>query len=342
VDISKVYFIKTKDVNDDKISQIAGQLTEILVDENFSNLNREIPIKVHFGEKGNTTFIPANYYNGIIEFLESKNIKPSFIETNVLYRGHRTTEDKHRELAKEHKFTQIPIIIADGKFGDDFTQIVVNKKYFENCKIGKKFDEFSQIIVTSHFKGHIMAGFGGAIKQLAMGFASRGGKLAQHSDINPVVNQEECVACGECVKKCDVEAISIDKKAFIDQEKCVGCAGCMAVCPTGAIKNDWKGKNFKEKLAEYAYGAQKNKEFIYISFLINITKECDCIGKEMIKITDNIGVLASMDPVALDSACIDLVQEQMNEKIFESGRETLIYAEKIGLGNQKYILKEII
>ena len=193
----------------------------------------------------------------------------------------------------------------------------------------------------SHFKGHIEAGFGGAIKQLSMGFAARGGKLEQHSGISPIVSADKCVGCDLCVGKCDFDAIYRTDTAIIDGDKCIGCAGCIAICPKGAIRNTWGGSNFLEKVSEYAYGAAKDKDIIYITFVHNITKDCDCMGKAMVPITDNIGVLAGKDPVALDAACLDLVHKNSGEKLFEKGRPSLEHAEKIGLGSMEYQLIEL-
>jgi len=127
----------------------------------------------------------------------------------------------------------------------------------------------------------------------------------------------------------------------IDESKCIGCAGCIAVCPQGAIRNTWGGANFLEKLSEYAYGASKDKDIIYITFVHNITKDCDCAGKAMEPIADNIGILAGKDPVALDTACLDLVQRNSGEKLFEKGRASLQHAEKIGFGTMEYQLIDI-
>lgn len=340
--MSKVYFIKNSESDNNELGKDALKLLEKVVSETGHRFEKEVPIKVHFGEKGNKTFIPAKCYDEVINYLREKLVSPSYIETNVLYRGSRTTTELHIETAKVHGFTQIPIIIADGDIGTEYDEIEINKEYINKCKIGKGYGQFKQFIVMSHFKGHISAGFGGALKQLAMGFAARSGKLEQHSGISPVVNAKECISCGICVDKCNFTAIKIEDTAVIDDSKCIGCAGCIAVCPRGAIRNTWGGSNFLEKLAEYAYGASKNKDIIYITFVHNITKDCDCSGTHMKPITDNIGILAGTDPVALDTACLDLVQKSSGEKLFEKGRISLIHAEKIGLGAMEYDLIEII
>ncbi|MDF2533274.1 MAG: hypothetical protein K0Q65_2855, partial [Clostridia bacterium] len=234
------------------------------------------------------------------------------------------------------------ILIADGDIGTEYDEIEINKEYINKCKIGKGYGKYKQFIVMSHFKGHIAAGFGGALKQLAMGFAARGGKLEQHSGTSLVVDAEKCVSCGICVKKCNYSAITTPDTAVIDESKCAGCAGCIAVCPRGAIENaTWLSSHFLEKLAEYAYGATKDKDIIYITFVHNITEECDCLGTHMKPIVGNIGILAGKDPVALDTACLDLVQKKSGQKLFEQGRTSLRHAEKIGLGTTDYQLIEI-
>lgn len=337
--MSTVYFIENRGTDYKQLGKDALKLLQMVEKETNYQYEGMVPIKVHFGEKGNKTFIPAVCYEEIIGYLKEKGVHPVYIESNVLYRGSRTTTESHIKTALSHGFTQIPIIIADGEIGTEYDEIEINKMYIDKCKIGKGYGRFKQFIVTSHFKGHVEAGFGGSLKQLAMGFAARGGKLAQHSGISPKVNEKKCVSCGICVKKCDFGAIELNDKAHIIDSKCVGCAGCIAVCPEAAIRNTWSGSNFMEKLAEYAYGAAKDKDNIYISFVHNITKECDCAGISMKPIADNIGVLASKDPVALDTACLDLVQEYSGEKLFDKGRVALKHAESIGLGTTHYRLR---
>ena len=118
----------------------------------------------------------------------------------------------------------------------------------------------------------------------------------------------------------------------------------MAVCPEGALYNSWFasiGKKFKERLTEYAMAAQKDKTIIYLNFIFNITRFCDCEGRPMKPIAPDIGILASHDPVALDTASLDLVQKIKGRKIFQRGRRTLRYAEKIGLGKTDYQMEEV-
>lgn len=328
----------------EEISNVASELLKELVKKENLSLEKFIPLKVHFGEKGNSTFIKSENFGGIINYLNEKDIDSAFIETNVLYRGERTTREKHIKLAKEHGFTELPIIIADGEYGEDFEEIEINKKHFNKCKVGKEIANKKQLIIISHFKGHVLAGFGGAIKQLGMGCASRGGKLAQHANSIPKISLLKCKACSACAKKCPETAITVNRKAKIDKDKCIGCASCMAICPHDAISNSWIAsisKSFNERLSEYAYAAAKDKNNIYITFAFNITRNCDCEGHSMKPIVADVGILASIDPVAIDKACLDIIDKNNGRTVFRRGRYTLDYSEKIGLGNKQYKLIEM-
>ncbi len=347
--MSKVYFIPIDSYKEtEKISESAKKLLQTIQEEDkVLDFNKKIPIKVHFGEEGNNTFIEPKNYLGIIKYLKEKKADAFYIETNVLYRGKRTKREDHLKIAEEHGFTQLPIVIADGETGEEYTRVDISKdktKHFKECKIGKEIAKQKQMIVLAHFKGHMLAGFGAAIKQLGMGCAARGGKLAMHAQSKPILNPLECKKCHTCVKNCPVDACKIDELIpHIDYSKCIGCAKCIAMCPFGAIHVNWAStlpNEFYEKLAEYALAAQKGKKVIYINFIFNITKDCDCHGGVQKPIAKDIGILASLDPVAIDKASLDLVRKKEGKKLF-SGEHTLDYAEKIGLGSKSYELIQL-
>ncbi|MFA5357549.1 MAG: DUF362 domain-containing protein [archaeon] len=340
----KVYLKKIDSYSKTKeISSSAAELLEKVAQENGIKFRGEIPIKVHFGERGNATFIGAENFKALAEQVKKSGAIPFFTDTNVLYKGERIKEETHIALAKKHNFDYLPIKIADGKTGDDFKEVEINKKHFKKCRIGKKIADANQMIVLAHFKGHMLAGFGGALKQLGMGCASRAGKLAMHSNSKPALNPLKCKKCKLCVQSCPSDAIIIDIIPRIDSNKCTGCAKCIAVCPNGAMNINWLSilpNTFTEKLAEYAYAAQKDKEVIYINFVLNITKDCDCMGHKMKPIYKDLGVLASTDAVALDKACFDLLSEQEGKKVF-GGEHVFDYAEENGLGKKEYTLIKI-
>lgn len=345
IDMTKVFFKSINSYNDtETISKAAAELLDKIVKTENIFLEKYVPLKVHFGEKGNKTFISSKNYRGIINYLKTNNIKSAFIETNVLYRGERTTKTSHIKLAQDHGFNELPIVIADGDHGEEYELIKINKNHFMQCKIAKEIATQNQMIVLSHFKGHGLAGFGGAIKQLAMGCASRGGKLDQHANSIPKISYLKCKSCNACVNNCPENAIILSSKAKIIKDKCIGCASCIAICPHNAISLNWFGflfGSFNERLAEYAYAAQKGKNNIYITFAFNITRACDCEGHSMKPFVDDLGIFASTNPVAIDKACLDVLDKRKAGKVFSRGRHTLEYAEKIGLGSIKYELIEI-
>ncbi len=346
--MSNVYYKKVdSNTTVEEIQGITRRLLREIVERENIELGLKVPLKVHFGEKGNTTFLKSENYEGIIGFLEERDIETCYMETSVMYGGQRYKKDLHLKTAEEHGFNQLPIIIADGDQGEAFVEIPIDMNHFETCKIGKAFLDYDQLIVISHFKGHMMAGFGGAIKQLAMGCASKGGKLAMHMGIKPRIVNRKCKKCNLCKTRCNEDAITIGEKSFIDHEKCVGCGACVAICPEKAISiislkgiynGLLQGKKFREKLAEYAYAAQLGKKNIYFNLAMNVTKGCDCEPKKMDPIMEDFGIFVSTDPVAIDKVCLDMAEEK--GKAFKGG-EQLLYAEKIGLGSTTYRLIQI-
>ncbi len=344
--MSRVYFKSVDSYSNlNAVNKAAASVLQELASAENLSLESFIPLKVHCGEKGNKTFIRPDNFNGIINYLEQQGVRSEFVETNALYRGERNTTNKHLKVAKEHGFTRLPLVIADGECGEEYELVEINKKHFQVCKIAKGLAKHEQVIVLSHFKGHTLAGFGGAVKQLGMGFAAKGGKLDQHANSIPKINPRKCRACKACVLKCPADAIILLKKAKIRKEKCIGCASCIGVCLHSAVSNSWLpslSKSFFERLVEYAYAAAVNKKHIYINFALNITKACDCEGHHMKIVAKDIGLLASTDPVAIDQACLDLVNKNERKRLFKRGRYALEYAEKIGLGSRDYEFIDLI
>jgi uncharacterized Fe-S center protein len=162
----------------------------------------------------------------------------------------------------------------------------------------------------NHFKGHEQSGFGGALKNLGMGSASVGGKLELHSSSQPMIDVENCIGCKVCEKYCRHDAVKVvDRKAVIDYDKCVGCGQCVAVCQKSAavVKDYETSEMLNSKIAEYAYAVVNGKPSFHISFIMNVSPNCDCWGHNDAALVPDIGIAASFDPVALDCACADLV-----------------------------------
>ena len=366
---SKVYFVnlRARSPRDNKISKIR-KLYEAAGFDDFVEKNDLAAVKLHFGERGNDSYINPVFVRQVVDKLKAKGAKPFLTDTNTLYSGSRHNAVDHLVTALEHGFdytvTGAPLIIADGLRSQNIEEVAIHKKHFQTVKLAKDIVSANSMIVMSHFKGHEMAGFGGAIKNIAMGGAPAVGKKEQHS-VRILVNSEKCIGCGKCAPVCPEEAISIaDKKTSVDPGKCIGCGECMTVCPVKAIGMNWQSEatGFMEKITEYAYGVSQSMKgrIGYINFLINITPDCDCVPWSDAPIVPDIGFLASMDPVAIDQASYDLVTKQIGlagsllSKGHDSGEEKfddlhpgtkgavqLQYGEEIGLGSRKYTLIEL-
>jgi len=325
-----------------------------------------VAIKLHFGEQGNTAFIRPLFIRHIVNRVKEIGASPFLTDTNTLYAGTRGSSVSHLKTAIENGFAysvvNAPVIIADGMRGASFTSIKIDKELIKTAYLGKEIVESDTLIGVAHFKGHELSGFGGAIKNIGMGCASRKGKLNQHSDLSPKVTLKKCVGCGDCIQHCAQNAISlIEKKAIINKDKCVGCGECILICPNSAITVQWSRDipTFQKKMAEYAFAALKGiqgKAF-FLNFLTNISPACDCLTHNDAPIVNDIGIMASKDPVAIDQASVDMVNSQKasDGSCLTASKEPgedkfrniypkiewqiqLEHAQKIGLGNRKYEL----
>jgi uncharacterized Fe-S center protein len=302
---------------------------------------QRVGIKVHFGERGCKTYVPSKYSKRVCEYVSERGGVPVLIETNVLYRGERTRAETHQKLAREHGFDFAEIDILDGDPKKSESPYPVGLKHFTEAYVGGHLKNYDKIIVVSHFKGHILSGFGGAIKNVGMGMASRKGKLRIHASRSPVINPIKCDKCGLCVKKCQGQSITLGFIPKIDKRKCQSCSGCIAICPKGAVMTPWWSSSFRtvvERMVEYAYAVTKQHEMIYLNFAINLTRNCDCLSRPQKIISEDVGLFGSKDILAVDKASLDAVNA--DRKVYRSG-EKIKYAGKVRIGDSGYRIVDV-
>jgi len=328
-----------------------------------------VAIKLHFGEKGNTAFIRPLFIRPIVDSVKELGASPFLTDTHPLYAGTRGNSISHLKTAIENGFAysvvNAPVIIGDGMRGASYSEVKIGGEIIKTAYLGKEIVESDALISVAHFKGHELSGFGGTIKNLGMGCASRKGKLDQHSGLSPKVKRKKCVGCGECIEHCAQNAISLnDKKAEIDPKKCVGCGECILICPNGAINVQWNADIpiFQKKMVEYTSAVLKGKQgkALFLNFLTDISPACDCYGHSDAPIVQDIGIMASTDPVAIEQASVDMVNRQnvADGSCLKGSKEQgadkfravypkidwsiqLKHAEKMGIGSREYELVTI-
>lgn len=340
---AKVYYLPIEKLNDKSLLELfkAAGFEKLIESEKL------IAIKVHFGETGNKAYLKPHNVAPVAEKIVSLGGKPFLTDANTLYKGTRGNSVDHLNTALAHGYCFAPVIIADGLIGKSFTEVEINQKHFKKVKIASEIMHADTMIVMSHFKGHELTGFGGAIKNVGMGLGSRAGKQQMHADVHPSVDAEKCTGCELCTKWCPTNAITMKNgKAQIDSSKCIGCAECIVTCNFSAISIEWNGSSniVQEKIVEYFSGAIKGKKCAYMSFIIDVSPNCDCWSLNGEPIVGDVGVVASFDPVAIDQACVDLVNKKAGADIIKKTWPELDctiqleYAQKIGLGSRKYEL----
>ncbi|PWR71475.1 DUF362 domain-containing protein [Methanospirillum lacunae] len=326
-------------------------------------------VKLHFGELGNDTYIKPVFVRQVVDEIKGLKGKPFLTDTNTMYIGARHNAVDHLQVAIRHGFcyavVDSPVTIADGLTGNNTRMVAVKGKHFESVKIAGDIADADAMIVLSHVKGHALSGFGGAIKNLAMGCATPLGKRDQHQGMQANINPQSCVGCGFCVTQCPFDAIRCNGKvARVEKSICYGCSACLQVCPENAIDFNWKDDvpKFIERMVEYAAGAVAGKEgkIIYLSFVMSVTPDCDCVPWSDAPIVPDIGFLASTDPVAIDATAVDLINQQPGIKescLHEhhapgehkftglwakvDGEHQIRYGERMGLGSREYRLVEV-
>lgn len=269
----------------------------------IKKLEGKIAVKVHSGEKGNQNFLHPLFLKPIVE-----HVNGLVVECNTAYAGARNETSKHLALLKEHGWSDyFNVDIMDAE-GPDKVLNVLNHLKIDKNYVGKQIDNYDSMLVISHFKGHPMSGFGGALKQLSIGCASSSGKAWIHS-------------AGKT----------------LEQEK---------LCDNIAEQDD-----FIMSMADAASSVFKyfNGNMAFINIMCNLSVDCDCCAVAEDPCMKDIGILASLDPIALDKACLDLIYNSTDsgrnhfvERVErQNGTYIIDSAEKLGFGSKDYELVEI-
>lgn len=314
-----------------------------------------VPVKLTIGDTKCVYNTSPELVKSVVFGIKSKEAKPFLFDTSVIYKGARGNAIDHLTLAQNKGFTHskvgAPFIIADGAFGRDGKEYALDSEYIKKIKVPSFVGMLDSIVVLSHVTCHILSGYAGALKNVAMGMVSRATKQVQHSSLKPHVIGDKCTSCGCCADICPADAVSVKDagRASIDQEKCIGCGECLCACKFDAIFINWTENPliFSKRMVESAcFVLSKFKNRFFINLAFDITGECDCISTKNEKMAcDDIGVLASKDIVSLEQATTDLMNRDgdviLKEKKQDTYKTMIEYAGKKGLGNTGYNLIEL-
>ncbi len=289
---AKVYFIR--EVNEDNLVKLYDNLG--------IELEGRVAIKVHSGEMGNQKFLHPRFYKKIAE-----RVKGTITECNTAYAGERNTTDKHKKLLEYHGWNEyFDVDIMDAE--EDATLSINNGKIIKENYVGKNLLNYNSLLVISHFKGHPMGGYGGALKQLSIGCASSGGKAYIHT-------------AGKTTDQYKLWDFVAPQNEFLEAMADAASSVCAL---------------FKDKMA-------------FINVMVNMSVDCDCCKTAEDACLKDMGILASLDPVAIDRASLDLViesddpgKEHFLERVnSRNGAHTIESAEELGIGTSEYELIEI-
>jgi uncharacterized Fe-S center protein len=366
---STVYFTDLRAGNRENLHIQLNRLAELAGLKSIISTGDLTAIKLHFGEKGGHAYIRPTFVRKVVEQIKQYGGKPFLTDSCTLYPGERKEAVSALNCGIENGFAYAvagaPLIMCDGLRGHSARRVPVDGEILSSVDIGLEILEADTLITLSHFKCHELTGFGGALKNLAMGCSSREGKMEQHSNVAPAISSDKCTLCAACLKACAHDAIRLEtKSAQLDTDICVGCGRCISVCEPGAIRIQWNEESSQvmKKMAEYACGALQGKQSkqLYINFVTQVSPACDCFGHSDAPIVPDIGILASTDPVAIDQACADLVNQAQGlaNTALQTGHEvggdkfrgvnphinweiTLEHAEKMQLGSRQYTLEKM-
>lgn len=324
-----------------------------------------VAVKTHFGSEGGHRIIRPIFLRRVVEEVKAVGGKP-FVTDTVRLKGLDYLETANME-GINHLSVGCPVILADGLFGRNSVKVKAGKILGEIGIASEIFDADAMVVMT-HCKGHIQAGYGGAIKNLAMGAVSdknREGK-SERSRIHAIDTQlewdaEKCELCGDCVEICDHDALTMSDKIEIDHFMCHKCRRCVEVCKNEALILPMMEDEFQMAMAEAAKAALntfKKDKVLYINFIMEVMPHCDCHPHSDVPVINDQGILMSDDIVAVDKASLDIIENAARlpdskaadlEKevgLFKglTGRDPyvhVLHAAKLGLGEKDYKIMKI-
>jgi len=314
--MSQVYFFSYKKTSTplagiERLMNISGSIEKITA-------NDLVALKLHMGELGNVRYIRPVFVHKVVELVKRRGGKPFLTDTVVNYPSERDTKEKYIRTAASNGFSletiDAPVVITDDN--DELVSVPIETP-IDGCKLEKvevpaKVLNSNCLVILSHFKGHDLSGFGGAIKNIAMGCVSTASKRAQHLVNMPEYHNERgCDGCGICAELCPTHAIELAEGIPLrDDDKCSSCGTCYFVCPSHCW--DWPAGS-KEELQVYlahtthAIITNYGGSVVYINFIQDVVPHCDCAAPSGIPVVQDVGIVLSSDPVAIDKASLDLV-----------------------------------
>ncbi|MFH1462497.1 MAG: DUF362 domain-containing protein [bacterium] len=299
--MSKVFFLKNFDQVGTKTRELLGPVFPA---------DSQVMVKMHFGEPGNKfTFVPEDI-KPITEAMKSLNLRPVLFDSPVRYISPRGSVESYTKLVKEKGYDKLaPCLISNNGKEVEMKDFIV--------QVCQELVTADNVLVVSRVKGHKCSGFGGAIKNLGMGGVTKETKALEHNLAKPVF-VSECLGCGICAESCPVGAIKmVQAKAEINLKGCIGCSICQQVCPSKCLAPQKAG--FDDLLAQAASAVINSlpKKTFYINFIKNITALCDCANNPGKVISEDVGVLFSDNPAAIDKASIDLINQLNGRDLFQ-------------------------
>ena len=328
---SDVYYFTARTFNHkESLSRFKGpSALEKIGFNNKVQKGDNVVIKTHFGALENVRYLRPSYIRFLCDHMKDLGAIPSVAEscgwgvpeeftgTHTEYSG-RAGEEEYLETAKIHGFTEetmgAKLLMLDGLVGTEIIKQAVNGKRFKEVLVAGRLKEFDHMILATHFKGHGGSGFGGSIKNLGIGCVSKGGKVQAHMGKKFEFNFEAPISDYEnCLKICPTNALreGPDGKLIRDEEKCRYCYMCKSVCKNNVIDTGSSTREeFITQMVDNAAGVieyfGKDKIF-YINYVIDVTWQCDCTGGSDVPFVSDIGILSSLDPVAVDQSAVDLI-----------------------------------